>query len=152
EALRQCDGERVQALLLVRHDFWMGITWLFREVEVELREGHNSAAADLFDPAHARKVLAAFGRAFGRLADPATAEQERFLDEAVAGLTRDGGVAPVRLSLFAETVKARPWTPATLRAVGGARGVSLTFLREAFDKAGAPPEHQRHRRAAQRVL
>src|SRR4029078_9558139 len=35
-ALRQCDGRRVQALLLVRDDFWMATTRLLRAVEVPL--------------------------------------------------------------------------------------------------------------------
>ncbi len=153
EALGQCDGEKVQALLLVRDDFWMATTRLLREVEVPLREGHNCAAADLFDAAHTRAVLAAFGRAFDRLPPSAPSrEQERFLDEAVAGLAEDGKVVPVRLSLFAEMVKGRPWVPATLRALGGAGGAGATFLEETFDAATAPPEHRRHQRAARDVL
>ena len=68
EALRQCDGARVQALLLVRDDFWMGISRFLRELEVPLLEGKNSAPIDLFAQRHARKVLVAFGRAFGGIA------------------------------------------------------------------------------------
>src|SRR6202035_4737703 len=67
QALRQCDGEHVQALVLVRDDFWMDTTRFMRDLEVPLVEGHNSAAVDLFDLRHARKVLTAFGRAFGAL-------------------------------------------------------------------------------------
>ncbi len=68
QALRQCDGGRVQCIVMVRDDFWMAVTRFMRELEVRLVEGQNSALADLFDLDHARKVLAAFGRAFGRLA------------------------------------------------------------------------------------
>src|SRR5262249_39773532 len=71
QALRQCDGGRVQCLLMVRDDFWMAITRFLRELEIELVPGHNIAAADLFDRRHARKVLTAFGRAFGTLPEPA---------------------------------------------------------------------------------
>src|SRR5207248_3104957 len=46
-ALRQCDGGRVQALLLVRDDFWMGVSRFMRELEVPVSEGRNSAPADL---------------------------------------------------------------------------------------------------------
>ena len=66
-ALRQCDGRHVQALLLVRDDFWLAVSRFMRAVEVPLVEGHNTALVDLFDVPHARKVLAAFGRAFGAL-------------------------------------------------------------------------------------
>ncbi len=73
DALRQCDGERVQALLLVRDDFWMDLTRFFRGLEVRLLDGWNAAAVNLFDLDHARRVLVALGRAHGRLpADPDT--------------------------------------------------------------------------------
>jgi formylglycine-generating enzyme required for sulfatase activity len=155
EALRQCDGGRVQAVLLVRDDFGMAATRFLRDLEVRLVEGHNFVTVDLFDPAHARKVLAAFGRAFGRLPDGPAAlapDQERFLDHAVAGLAQDGRVVSVRLALFAEMVKGKPWTPATLRAVGGAEGVGVTFLEESLGSRAGNPEHRLHSRAAQAVL
>src|SRR5207249_3503312 len=67
QALRQCDGGRVQCLLLLRDDFWMPLTRFLRALEIELLQGRNCAAADLFDQDHAKKVLTAFGRAFGKL-------------------------------------------------------------------------------------
>ena len=67
QALRQCDGQHVQCIVMVRDDFWMAATRFMRALEIRLLEGHNSAAVDLFDPTHARRVLASFGRAFGRL-------------------------------------------------------------------------------------
>ncbi len=152
-ALRQCDGGAVQALLLVRDDFWMGVSRFMRELEVPLLEGRNSAPADLFDPRHARKVLAAFGRAYGALpAGEPVPEQARFLDLAVAGLAEGGKVIPVRLALFAEMVKGKPWTPATWRDVGGAEGVGVAFLEETFGAPTAPPHHRLHQRAARAVL
>jgi PAS domain-containing protein len=154
-ALRQCDGGRVQALLLVRDEFWLAISRFLRELEVRLVEGENSALVDLFDPLHAREVLAEFGRAYGRLPDrpaPLTSEQERFLDLTVEGLAEGGKVIPVRLSLFAEMAKGRPWVPATLRALGGAEGIGITFLEEIFTAATAPAAYRYYQRAARAVL
>src|SRR5262249_45312356 len=79
-------------------------------------------------------------------------EQEAFLDQVVAGLAQDGKVISVRLALFAEMVKGKPWTPATLREVGGAEGVGVTFLEETFTASTAPPQHRLHQKAAQAVL
>ena len=62
----------VQAVVMVRDDFWMAATRFMRDLEIRLLEGENSAAVDLFDLDHARKVLAAFGRAFGRLPENAS--------------------------------------------------------------------------------
>jgi serine/threonine protein kinase/formylglycine-generating enzyme required for sulfatase activity len=155
KALRQCDGGRVQGLVMVRDDFWMAATRFMQALEVRLVEGHNAAAVDLFDPRHARKVLAAFGRAFAALPErpgDLGREQEAFLDQAVGGLARDGKVIPVRLALFAEMVKGKPWTPATLKAVGGTEGIGVAFLEETFSAATAPPQHRLHQKAARRVL
>ncbi|HND52187.1 MAG TPA: serine/threonine-protein kinase, partial [Pirellulaceae bacterium] len=154
-ALRQCDGGHVQCLILVRDDFWLAVSRFARELEVRLIEGRNVALVDLFDVEHARKVLAAFGQAFGRLpADlsAATDEQREFLDQCVAGLAQDGKVVCVRLALFAEMMKDKPWTPASLRAVGGTHGVGVTFLEETFSAAAASPAHRTHERAARAVL
>src|SRR5439155_6541523 len=41
QALRQCDGARVQCLILVRDDFWMACTRLFRQLEIPLEEAEN---------------------------------------------------------------------------------------------------------------
>jgi formylglycine-generating enzyme required for sulfatase activity len=155
EALRQCNGGGVQALVLVRDDFWMAATRFFQDLEIPLVEGQNSAAVDLFDPRHAGKVLTAFGRAFGALpAGPGElpAGPARFVEQAVEELAEGGKVVPVRLALFAEMVKARPWVPATLGAVGGAAGVGVAFLEETFAAATAPPEHRYHQQAARAVL
>ena len=58
----------------------------------------------------------------------------------------------MRLALFAEMMKGKPWTPATLREVGGTKGVGVTFLEETFSASTAPPEHRLHQKAAQAVL
>jgi serine/threonine protein kinase/formylglycine-generating enzyme required for sulfatase activity len=155
QALRHCDGGRVQCLVMVRDDFWLAVSRFLGDLEIELVQGRNMALVDLFDPRHARKVLAAFGRAFTALperTDALTQEQEAFLDQAIVGLSQEGKIISVRLALFAEMVKGKPWTPATLKAVGGMEGVGVTFLEETFASATAPPQHRLHQRAAQAVL
>jgi serine/threonine protein kinase/formylglycine-generating enzyme required for sulfatase activity len=155
QALRQCDGGRVQCVVMVRDDFWMAATRFMRDLEFRLLEGQNSAAVDLFPIRHAEKVLAAFGRAFGVLPDASTdvsKDQKLFLEQAVSGLAQDGKVVSVRLALFAEMMKGRAWTPATLAEVGGTEGVGVTFLEETFSAATAPPEHRYHQKAARGVL
>jgi eukaryotic-like serine/threonine-protein kinase len=155
QALRQCDGGQVQCIVMVRDDFWLAVSRFLRELEVRLLEGHNIALADLFDLDHARKVLAAFGRAFGKLPDnisETTREQKEFIKQSVAGLAEEGKVICVRLALFAEMMKGKTWTPATLKEVGGTSGVGVTFLEETFSASTSPPEHRYHQKAARAVL
>jgi formylglycine-generating enzyme required for sulfatase activity len=155
ESLRQCAGGRLQCLLLVRVDFSLATSRFMRELEILQVEGQNSSVVDLFDEDHARHVLAAFGRAFGKLPEKAkdtTDQQKAFVKQAVAALAVDRKVVCVRLALFAEMMKGRPWTPASLRDVGGAEGIGETFLEETFNAVTAPPEHRRQQRAARGVL
>jgi hypothetical protein len=143
------------ALVLIRADFWMAVTRFMQTLEIPLVEGRNQAVVDLFDPDHAQKVLALFGRAYGRLPDSAeaiTAEQQRFLDLAVQGLAEDNKVICVRLAVFADMMKGRPWTESALGEVGGAEGVGVRFLDESFTAQTAPPSHRRHEKAARAVL
>ncbi len=153
-AIRQSDGQRVQSLLMVRADFWMGACRCMQRLEVLPREAENSAAVDLFDQLHARQVLAEFGRAFGRLPEDLnlTKEQMAFLKQAVSGLSQDGKVVPVRLAMFGDMVRGKPWTRATLKELGGMDGVGVTFLEETFSAPTAPPKHRYHERAVRAVL
>jgi eukaryotic-like serine/threonine-protein kinase len=155
QALRQCDGGRVQCLVMVRDDFWMAATRFMRQLEIPLLEGRNSSAVDLFDHDHARKVLAAFGRAFGKLPEnpgQTSREQQQFLSQALEELAQEGKFVCVRLVVFAEMMKARRWSPASLKAVGGTQGLGVTFLEETFRGTTAPPAHRYHEKAARAVL
>ncbi len=154
-ALRQCDGEHVQGLVMVRDDFWMATTRFMKDVEIDLEPDSNVAAVDLFDLQHARRVLVAFGRAYGTLPDgngEVKNDQEAFLDRTVAGLAQDGRIIPVRLALFAEMLKGKPWSQATLREIGGTEGVGVTFLEETFGSPRANPNHRLHQAAARAAL
>ena len=151
-ALRQCDGRRIQAILVVRDDFWMAATRFLQAVDVPLAHGGNAAAVELFDARHSRKVLERFGRALGQLPDarePLAEEAEHFLQDAVAGLTdAQGRAIPMQLTLFTEVVKHRPWTPQTLRDLEGVDGIGVKFLADCFAK----PEYKHVSVAAKKVL
>lgn len=154
-ALRQCDGTHVQCLVLVRDDFWVTVNRFMYDIDVRLTDRANAAMIDLFDVDHAAKVLASFGRAYGRLPDDPGAvsrEQRHFLREAIADLAVDGKVVPVRLALFAEIMKAKPWQPHVLRTLGGAAGVGVAFLEETFGTSSVSARHRHHQQAARSVL
>ena len=73
---------------MVRDDFWLAVSRFLRELEVRQVEGHNSALADLFDLDHARKVLSAFGRAFGKLPEGAaelSSDARQFVEQRPRG-------------------------------------------------------------------
>ena len=81
-----------------------------------------------------------------------TKNKKSFIRQSVAGLAKDGKVICVRLALFAEMMKGKAWTPATLKEVGGTKGVGVTFLEETFSASTSPPEHRYHQKAARAVL
>ena len=154
-AIRQCDGKRLQCLIVLRSNFWVGITRFMRKLEVPLVEGLNSAHLDLFDARHARKVLTLFGQSYGCLPqppEPLSPQQEQFVAEAVAQLSQDGWVMPVRLAVFAEMMKAQEWNADTLQKLGGERGIGVTYLEQVFASPLAAPNHRRYRKAAEGVL
>ena len=153
-AIRQCDGERLQCLLLVRVDFMMGIRRFMQAVEVPIQDGENSAGLDLFDQRHARVVLAGFGQSFDRLPgfDDWHIQHEAFLNEAVAELAEDDKVIPVHLAVFAHMLKEREWSVESLRRLGGTKGLGVKFLEESFESESAPLENRVHLDAARTML
>lgn len=154
-ALRQCDGEHLQAVLLVRDDFWLSISRLSDLLEVDLVPGQNLAMVDLFDKRHARKVLAEYGRGYARLPEhlgKLTKSQNAFLDQAIDGLADGEKVIPVQLAAFSEIMKGRDWDLKSLNELGGVKGVGVRFLEESFSSSGAPIHNRTHESAAQAVL
>jgi serine/threonine protein kinase/formylglycine-generating enzyme required for sulfatase activity len=150
-ALKQVDGQHVQVLLLVRSDFWMSISRLFESLKINLDRSHNARGVDLFGEGHSRHVLRLFGTAYGQLpADGTdlTDEQNAFLALAVKELGTDGDVIPVRLSLFAEMMKNRPWTKEEFDRVGGTKGLGRKFLEDIFTQ----PHLRARKDAAQAML
>ena len=74
------------------------------------------------------------------------------MNQAVSGLSEESKVICVRLALFAEMMKDKPWTPAALNEVGGTEGLGVTFLEDTFSSPTANPKHRLHSEAARAVL
>ncbi|MFM8261654.1 MAG: serine/threonine-protein kinase, partial [Pirellula sp.] len=113
DALRQCDGRTLQAVLMVRDDFFMASNRLMDALDVRLIKGENFMTVDLFDQDHAVKVLFTFGKAYGRIPSetefPPSGGLKAFIESAVGGLAEGGKVVSVRLALFAQMVKDKDW-------------------------------------------
>lgn len=155
KALRQCDGKHVQAIVMIRDDFAMAAARFMQALDVAIVQGQNFATVDLFEVDHARNVLIKFGQAFGKLpanSENLSAEESQFVSDVATGLSQDGKVVSVRLSLFAEMVKSKRWIPETLKAVGGTEGIGVNFLEETFSSPQANPRHRLHAAAARAVL
>lgn len=154
-ALRQCDGQHVQALLIVRDDFWMAASRFMQALDIALIEGVNSAAVDLFTRRHAKRVLAYLGRAYGSLPEDGIgldSEQSQFLERAIEELSADGWVSPIQIALFAEMVSDSPWELNTLERLGGVHGIGVAFLNQKFSVHSGSAVYRFHEQAARAIL
>jgi len=61
-----------------------------------------------------------------------SADEQQFVSDVSSGLSQEDKVVSVRLSLFAEMIRGKPWTTATLEQVGGTQGIGVNFLEETF--------------------
>jgi serine/threonine protein kinase len=156
EMLRQCDGQRLSALVLIRDEFWMQTTRLMKEIEVPMVEGFNAASLDLFSMSHAENVLRWFGSAYGclprTLGEDLSKEHKDFLKQAIERISEEGKVIPVKLTMFVEMMRDRPWIPSTLDSVGGFEGLGVWFLDEVFYSKHASALNRHHQEGAKRIL
>ena len=155
EAIRQCDGDRLQCLLLVRDDFWIATHDFMKQLDVKIQEGKNAQALPLFDERHARKVLTGFGQAYDLLPSgkkKLSRKQRDFVKQAIGSLSNNGKVICAHLALFAEMMKSREWTSAEFAKVGGWEGIGVRYLEEAFGKGIAPPHRQHQSTFARKLL
>ena len=93
KALSECDGGRVQAIIVVRDGYSMALHRFMAAIGVRQNQDQNFAVVDLFDLQHARKVLIEFGRGYGMLPDDPkemTCAQNEFLDRTIEELSQSG--------------------------------------------------------------
>ncbi len=119
-----------------------------RDLHIELVQGQNIALVDL----SIRSMLEMYSQplvvpSVGSRTTSAKTKRHSWI-KSIKGLARDGRVISVRLALFAEMVKGKAWTPATLKEVGGTEGVGVSFLEETFNIS----RHRPHQQAARAVL
>ncbi len=155
DALRQCDGEHVQALIVVRDDFWMGVTELMHWLDIPLVESFNIASVELLDRRLAERILVSVGRAYGALPmqpEALTAEEKSFVTEAVQQLSQDDRVICVHLTMFANMMRLQKWTPELLQECGGVHGACMRYFRELFESRHSPPSYRRCLSAAVVIL
>ncbi len=155
DALRQCDGQRVQALLVVRDDFWLATSQFMHQLEVELHTATNCACVEAFDRSHAEQVLIKLGRAYQRLPPEPNLLSEgetAFVSQAVELLSGGSTVEPVLLTVFAELFKVRPWDPRQLKDLGGAAGLGIRFLDDSLQSRHANPDLRNNLPAVEMIL
>ena len=153
QALRQVDGDYFQVILMIRDDFILAMNRMMAVLEIPILEGVNFSLVDLFEQKHSRKVLRLFGRALQCLPEgELSREQQQFIHKSIEALSVDGKVVSIRLSIFAEMMKSRPWLISSLNSMGGVEGVGVQFLEETFFSSGASALCKIHHKAAQKVL
>jgi eukaryotic-like serine/threonine-protein kinase len=153
DALHQCDGEHLQAIVCVREGFHATLMRFVEALTFKLDEERNYATAHRFTPDHARFVLTQFGQGLKRVGNPPTTEQQDFIDATIDALAEsDRGVVCVRLVVLALVMQDRPWSVEELKQLGGLDGIGSQFLVDCFEGRTASEQYRRYLPAAMRVL
>ncbi|MFO0942318.1 MAG: serine/threonine-protein kinase [Pirellulales bacterium] len=153
EALHQCDGEHLQAIVCVREGFHATLMRLVDSLNLALDSDLNYDTVHRFTPDHARFVLTQFGRGLKRVDDPPTPQQQAFVDRTIDGLEEsDRGVVCVRLVVLALVMQDRPWSVEELNQLGGLQGIGSQFLVDCFEGRTASEQYRRYLPYAIRVL
>jgi serine/threonine protein kinase len=153
--LRQCDGSFLQAIVLVRDEFWSEISQFMQLLDSSLADGENAMSYPPMLAGQARKVLEAFGRAHGVLPPygvDLTPSQSNFCKAAIAGLSQGGTVLPVRIALLAELMHGHAWEAATIAELGGIDGAIVRFLADSFESPSSPMSRRSVATPAKRIL
>lgn len=135
ESLRQCDGENLCCLLLIRDDFWMSASQFMNRLDLRVQEGNNALGIPLFDRRHARNVLAGYGRALQALpayGQPLDANQRKFVELSIDQMADQGKVVPIHIAMFAQMVDPESWHLTELKKKGGWQGIGIRFLNKIF--------------------
>ncbi len=66
QALRHCDGGRLQCIVMVRDDFWLAVSRFMQALEIRVVEGDNARLVDLFDLRHGARCWRHLARPWER--------------------------------------------------------------------------------------
>ncbi len=145
-ALRNCDGENLQALIVVRDEAWIAATEFMRMAECGVEQWKNACAIELLDRHHAARLLELAGRSYGSLpAHPESLDssQTEFVSQAIDEMANRGRVLPIQLAMFVKMAKLQRWHPAALDHSGGVHGAYVGYFQDLFESNVAPPNYQR---------
>ena len=121
----------------------------------DLLEGENSALVDLFDPRHARKVLTAFGRAYGALPENIgdLSQRSRCISGSIDFRACPGRQDHLRsVGSLRRDGQREALDPGHAQRGGRYRRSRFDLPRRNLQRLDAPPEHRLHQKAAQAVL
>ena len=155
QALRQCDGGRVQCIVMVRDDFWLAAAGFCGTGDSTRRRAEHvrwSISSTSTTPERCWRRLGGPSANFPKSTGETSKEQKEFLNQAVSGLAQEGKVISRPAGPVCRDDEGQGVDAATLKEVGGTEGVGVTFLEETFSAATAPPEHRYHQKAARAVL
>ena len=145
-ALRYCDGEILQALLIVREESWIAATEFLRMVDCGVEQWKNARAIELLDRHHARHLLEIAGRSYNSLPpypEAIDAAQANFVSQAIDEMSDRGRVLPIQLAMFVKMAKLQRWHPDTLKVAGGVQGAYVGYFQDLFESSAAPPSYRR---------
>ncbi len=154
-ALRHCDGEALQTLIVIRDDYWVPTTEFLHLVECGVEQWKNARAVELIDRHHARRLLESVGRSYGSLPalpEPLDQQQTEFLDRAIEQMVLKGRIVPIQLAMFIKMAKLLPWHPDTLTNAGETQGMCVNLFQDLFEGQAAPPIYQRVKGSVADVL
>lgn len=147
-ALRQCDSENLQTLIVTRDSQWSKVSQLLALADEPLLANANSRGMELLTRQRAYDILESFGRYHGTLVtafEPLSDPQRAFLDSAVKELgSRHGGrVIPLQLAVFAQVAELSHWNPEVLNDPRGLEQLYVSFFEHHFDSEQAPAKNRR---------
>jgi HEAT repeat protein len=155
-ALDCCDGERVQALVVVREEFHDLAEKFLHDLGVKLDAAINRAVVDNFDVAQAERLLIRIGQAWcclpAKLANISPA-QANMVGSYVSSLSYGGKVSPLRMAQVARTLRPWPWGPVTMSQIGGVRGALVDYADECLrGRASDRQDPERYFRIARALV
>jgi hypothetical protein len=78
DALAECDGGRVQFVLMIRDDFWSGLERFLQRTDLPVTDDSYRLFVDVFDRQHGERVLTLLGQGAGCLPQRLTTECRQF--------------------------------------------------------------------------
>ncbi|MFM7925558.1 MAG: hypothetical protein ACKPJJ_35490, partial [Planctomycetaceae bacterium] len=135
-ALKQCDGQKLQTLLVIDDRAMQAAARLMAALEIPLTQNLNYATFDQLDVSAATAALTAFGKSTGRLPPNGqlTAAQRQFIEQGLLAIQQGLFVPQWQLALLMQFSRHLNWHPDSLTSLKPGAELVHQLLDQTFRK------------------
>ena len=135
KALRQCDGIRIQAILVIREEFWRSTSQLMQELDIPMRQGENISLCTPFDKDHTRFVIEKIANTFEQFRALSNRKRRAIIQHGLTLIEDRGRFPPVNIAILVQILEQSSWEFEVISRIKSLEDLGIFYLNTIFNSS-----------------